>query len=107
MGDLSTVNIDGTQAKDFTTLIRIEELVFGSKREGYANNSVTDLPLGEKPYMRLLNVENFKKLVSLDLTGATRLLRQFPADCQLCRWLSGSICGIADHHDTVQVDEPR
>lgn len=25
--------------------------------------------------MRLLNVENFKKLVSLDLTGATRLLR--------------------------------
>lgn len=75
LGDLSTVNIDGTQAKDFTTLIRIEELILGSKRAGYSNNSVTDLPLGEKPYMKLLNVENFKKLVSLDLTGATRLLR--------------------------------
>lgn len=91
LGDLSTVNIDGTQAKDFTTLIRIEELVFGSKREGYANNSVTDLPLGEKPYMRLLNVENFKKLVSLDLTGATRLLRllAYGSSLQIVNFVGG------------------
>ena len=91
LGDLSTVNIDGTQAKDFTTLIRVEELVFGSKREGYANNSVTDLPLGEKPYMRLLNVENFKKLVSLDLTGATRLLRllAYGSSLQIVNFVGG------------------
>jgi hypothetical protein len=91
LGDLSTVNIDGTQAKDFTTLIRVEELVFGSKREGYANNSVTDLPLGEKPYMRLLNVENFKKLVSLDLTGATRLLRllAYGSSLQIINFVGG------------------
>lgn len=112
LGDLSTVNIDGTQAKDFTTLIRVEELVFGSKREGYANNSVTDLPLGEKPYMRLLNVENFKKLVSLDLTGATRLLRllAYGSSLQIVNFVGGcpvQYAGIADHHDTVQVDEPR
>ena len=46
------------QKASYLSLIHIcvEELVFGSKREGYANNSVTDLPLGEKPYMRLLNV---------------------------------------------------
>lgn len=91
LGDLSTVNIDGTQAKDFTTLIRVEELVFGSKREGYANNSVTDLPLGEKPYMRLLNVENFRKLVSLDLTGATRLLRllTYGSSLQIVNFVGG------------------
>lgn len=91
LGDLSTVNIDGTQAKDFTTLIRVEELVFGSKRDGYANNSVTDLPLGEKPYMKLLNVENFKKLVSLDLTGATRLLRlmAYGSSLQIVNFVGG------------------
>lgn len=91
LGDLSTINIDGTQAKDFTTLIRVEELVFGSKRDGYANNSVTDLPLGEKPYMKLLNVENFKKLVSLDLTGATRLLRlmAYGSSLQIVNFVGG------------------
>lgn len=91
LGDLSTVNIDGTQAKDFTTLIRVEELIFGSKRDGYANNSVTDLPLGEKPYMKILNVENFKKLVSLDLTGATRLLRlmAYGSSLQIVNFVGG------------------
>ena len=33
----------------------------------------TSLPLGEKPYMRLLNVENVKKLVSLDPVSYTHL----------------------------------
>ena len=91
LGDLSTVNIDGTQAKDFTTLIRVEELIFGSKRAGFANNSVSDLPLGEKPYLKLLNVENFKKLVSLDLTGTTRLLRlqAYGSSLQIVNFVGG------------------
>ena len=68
VGDLSPLKIGDC---DFSSAVKLQEIILGSEEEGYANPNMENLTVGDNELLTLVNVSNCnnEKFTGLDLSG--------------------------------------
>ena len=75
MGDVSTCYIHDN---DFSKATRLKKLIIGNETEGYSNNFLTNLVIGNNKLLELLDIRNTPNLVtSLDLSKCGSLKKLY------------------------------
>jgi hypothetical protein len=68
VGDLSPLKIGDC---DFSSAVKLQEIILGSEEEGYTNPNMENLTVGDNELLTLVNVSNCnnEKFTGLDLSG--------------------------------------